>query len=55
MLMQVMKYASSQTVKVMEMVHVYSYQSTQQDQKPMPPDDPCDDWSDTPLPKRKDK
>ena len=53
--MQVMKYASSQTAKAMAMVHVYSYQSTQQDQKPMPPDDPCDDWSGTPLPKRKDK
>ena len=53
--MQVMKYASSKIVKAMAMEHVYSYQSTHQEKKPVPTDDPCDDWSDTPLPKRNTK
>jgi hypothetical protein len=53
--MQAMKYASSQIAKAMAMEHVYSYQSTLQEKKPVPADDPCDDWSETPIPKRKDK
>ena len=41
--------------KAMAMEHVYLYQSTHQEKKPVPTDDPCDDWSDTPLPKRNTK
>jgi len=34
---------------------VYLYQYTHLEKKPVPIDDPCDDWSDTPLPKPKEK
>jgi len=39
----------------MELVITTEYISTSSDKKPMPQDDPCDDWSGLPPPKPKEK